>query len=68
VSESSQKVFAPEEIGERRDLRNALLVAGACVIGLGMMILASGPIPSLHVLDIPTLENMPSCTSNTLGC
>ena len=57
MSDSSQKMSTSEGIGERRDLRNALLVAGACIIALGMMILASGPIPSLHVLDIPTLEN-----------
>jgi len=50
-------MFAPDEIDEKRDLRNTLLVAGACVVGFGVMILASGPIPGLKVLDIPTLEN-----------
>ena len=54
---SKTTVFTPEEIDEKRDLRNMLLVAGACMIGLGVLILASGPIPGIKVLDIPTLEN-----------
>jgi signal transduction histidine kinase len=50
------KVFAPEEIDEKRDLRNALLAGGLATLALGTMILASGPIPGLKLLEIPTLE------------
>lgn len=53
---SKSTIFAPEEIDEKRDLRNTLLIAGVCIIGFGMLILASGPLPAIHVLNIPPLE------------
>ncbi len=50
-------MFASEERDERRDLRNTLLAAGLCAIGFGALVFASGPVPVINVLNIPTFEN-----------
>jgi len=49
-------MYAPEERDERRDLRNALVIAGLCAIGFGALVFASGPVPRINVLNIPTFE------------
>lgn len=47
-------VFAPEQVDERRELRNALIIGLIALFGFGAMILASGPI--VRWLPIPTYE------------